>query len=103
MKEYWSYKNLRIETLEQLREFLRDFFECEELEVYLFGSRARGDNTAYSDVDIGILAKEDISAKMTLLRMILEESNLPYKVDLVDLSENSSLLEVVLKEGERWL
>ena len=95
--------SLRLETLSDLRKFLIKFFENDEVEIYLFGSRARGDNSPFSDVDIGILAPGDISDKLTLLREILEESNFPYKVDLVDLTSNRELLEIVLKEGKRWL
>jgi len=38
-----------------------------------------------------------------LLKETIEESNIPYKVDIVDLSRDRDLLETVLKEGERWL
>ncbi|WP_198014825.1 nucleotidyltransferase domain-containing protein [Hippea sp. KM1] len=103
MKESRILDNLKLETLEDLRNFLRDFFGSEKVEIYLFGSRARGNNTSFSDVDIGLLASKDISDKMTVLRDVLEESNFPYKVDLVDLSSNKELLEIVLKEGKRWL
>jgi len=94
-------KDLR--TIEDLREFLRDFFEGKAVKVYLFGSRARGDNAPFSDVDVGILVEEDISSELVILKGILEESNLPYKVDLVDLSFNSELEEIVVREGKRWL
>ena len=103
MKEGEILDDLKLETLEDLRSFLKDFFGSEKVEIYLFGSRARGDNTPFSDVDIALLASKDMSDKMTILRDILEESNFPYKVDLVDLSSNKELLEIVLKEGKRWL
>ncbi len=90
-------------TLEELRDFLRDFFRDEEVEVYLFGSRARGENTEFSDVDIAILSRKDISDKLAVLGYILEESNLPFKVDIVDLNKAQYLKEVVQKEGIRWL
>jgi len=98
-----TLNNLELETVEDLRKFLKDFFKNEKVKVYLFGSRARGDNTPFSDVDIGFLASRDISDKLTILKEILEESNFPYKVDLVDLSSNRELLKIVLKEGKRWL
>ncbi len=94
-------KDLR--TMEDLKKFLIDFFKDRNLKVYLFGSRARGDNTPFSDIDIGILTEEDISSDLTILREILEESNLPYKVDLVNLSSNKELLKIILAEGKRWI
>ena len=48
----------KIETLEDLRRFLKDFFKDLEVEVYLFGSRARGDFSPYSDVDIAIYSQK---------------------------------------------
>jgi len=96
-----NLKNLRLETIEDLKRFLKEFFKDEQVKIYLFGSR--GDNTPFSDVDIGFLADCDISDKLVLLREVLDESNFPYKVDLVDLSSNGDLLKIVLKEGKRWL
>ncbi|WP_221928602.1 nucleotidyltransferase family protein [Balnearium lithotrophicum] len=92
-----------METIEDLKRFLKEFFKNEQVNIYLFGSRAREDNTPFSDVDIGFLADHDISDKLVLLREVLEESNFPYKVDLVDLSSNGELLKIALKEGKRWL
>ncbi len=96
-------KTLKLETVEDLKKFLRNFFENENVEIYLFGSRARRDDTPFSDIDIGFLANRDISDKLTVLRGILEESNFPCKVDLVDLSLNRELLKIVLKKSKRWL
>ncbi|GAB6065182.1 nucleotidyltransferase domain-containing protein [Aquifex pyrophilus] len=98
MKEY---KNL--ETLEELKNFLREFFKDEEVEVYLFGSRAKGTHGKHSDVDIAIFSEKDLSDRITVLREILEESNLPYEVDIVDLREAGYLKEIVKREGERWI
>jgi len=92
-----------ITTLEELKEFLREFFKDEKVEVYLFGSRARGDFSEFSDVDIAIYSEKDISDKLSLLSEILEESNLPFKVDLVDLRVTPYLRDVVRKEGKRWI
>lgn len=94
---------VNLKTINNLKEFLVDFFKGKEVKLFLFGSRARGDNTVFSDIDIGILSDKDISKDIVILREILEESNIPYKVDIVELSKNRDLLDVVLKEGKRWL
>jgi predicted nucleotidyltransferase len=94
---------VNLKTINNLKEFLVDFFKGKEVKLFLFGSRARGDNTIFSDIDIGILSDKDISKDIVILREILEESNIPYKVDIVELSKNRDLLDVVLKEGKRWL
>ncbi|SMP13957.1 hypothetical protein SAMN06265339_1209 [Desulfurobacterium pacificum] len=96
-------RKVKIETIEDLKRFLIEFFEGEEVGIFLFGSRARGDNSSFSDVDIAFLSSKDISDKLTLLREFIEESNFPYKVDLVDLSRANKLKDIVLRESIRWL
>jgi predicted nucleotidyltransferase len=50
--------------------------------LFLFGSRARGDFKKYSDIDLLIVG--DVSQQMlSEVKEALEESSLPYKVDLV--------------------
>jgi predicted nucleotidyltransferase len=92
-----------IVSLEDLKRFLRKFFRNEAVEVYLFGSRARGNASEFSDVDIAVFSEKDISDKLALLMEILEESNLPFKIDLVDLKKAPYLKEVVKREGKRWI
>ena len=70
--------------------------------IYLFGSRARGEATPYSDVDIAIKSDTLDFKEFAKIRFAIEESNFPYKVDLVDLSKALYLSEVVTKEGIRW-
>ncbi len=92
-----------LRTVEDLKEFVREFFKGKPVKVYLFGSRARGTNSEHSDVDIAIDSKVDIRKELILLREVIEESSLPYKVDLVDLKGAPYLRETVEKEGKRWL
>ena len=73
--------------------------------VILFGSRARGDNKPASDIDLAVDAdgkpvdfRELFRAKNTL-----ENLNMPYKTDLVDVNGVvDELRAVILKEGIRW-
>ena len=93
----------QISTLDDLRAFLRKFFHGKKVEVYLFGSRARGEESVGSDVDLAIVSEVDLSEDLVVLREILEDSLLPYKVDIVDLAQAPYLKEIVLKEGEKWI
>ena len=88
-------------SLELLKSVLKDVFKGEHVTVILFGSRARGDYLETSDMDIGILPEgESKKRKIALLRERIENSNIPYKVDVIDLSEASKeFIEQVLKEG----
>jgi len=84
-----------------LKGMAKDVFEGEDVMVVLFGSRARGDYLETSDMDVGILPKGRINKdKIALFRERIENSNIPYKVDVVDLSQTSrKFADQVLKEG----
>jgi predicted nucleotidyltransferase len=94
---------MKIETPEDLKEFLKEFFKGCKVEVYLFGSRAKGTHSEFSDFDLAFFSECDLEEKLTLLEEILENSNFPYKVYLIDLRKSPYMWEVVKKEGKRWL
>ncbi len=73
-------------------------------EVYLFGSFARGTARRGSDIDLAVLPRADAAqGALSRLREALEESWVPYRVDVVDLREaDPAFRERVLKEGVRW-
>lgn len=61
-----------------------------ECKVYLFGSRARNDNSLGADVDIALDAGFLIDSKIIYkIRDNIEESNIPLLVDLVDFYSTS--------------
>ena len=67
--------------------------------VWCFGSRARGDHRPFSDLDLLVELIADDSALVSRIRESLEESNFPFKVDIVLSSKlASSYLENVEKE-----
>lgn len=58
--------------------------------VILFGSRAREEHHPFSDVDIGLIPHGEFQeGKISLLREQVEDLNIPYKVEIVNLSEVS--------------
>lgn len=90
--------------LERLKRIVSDFIDDKDVKIFLFGSRARGDNAPASDVDIGIIHGPGFNkGKISLLRERIEESNIPYKVEIVDLMETSERFrDSVLKEAILW-
>jgi len=86
--------------IEELKKFLKEFFKNDNVKVYLFGSRARGDFRKYSDIDIAVESDNDLRDKIIELKEILEESNLIYKVDIVDLKRAPYLDK---KDMIRWI
>ena len=71
--------------LDQIKSVLMRTLQRRSCQVYLFGSRAAGTAQPMSDFDVAVLADEDISRELSLAREVLEESNIPFKVDVVDL------------------
>ena len=72
--------------------------------VYLFGSWARGEATRLSDIDVAIDPPTPLPrGTLARLREQLEESSIPYYVDIVDLSlTDSEFRRRVLAEGVLW-
>ncbi len=93
----------KINTIQDLKNFLKDYFKNYDVKIYLFGSRAEGREKLYSDIDLAIETQEDIKQKIVLLKEILENSNLPYKVDVVNLKDAPYLKKTVKQKGKRWL
>lgn len=56
--------------------------------VYLVGSRARGPAKRFADIDILLMNEQPLSPLVrATLRYDLEESDIPYKVDLLEWAE----------------
>lgn len=51
--------------------------------VFCFGSRAREDNKKFSDLDLLIRGDDSLKPLLFKIQETLEESNFPYKVDIV--------------------
>jgi type I restriction enzyme S subunit len=70
-------------------------------EVWAFGSRVKGTAKPYSDLDLAILGDEPLPlATMADLTDDFTESDLPFKVDLVDWATTGERFRTVI-EGER--
>jgi predicted nucleotidyltransferase len=72
--------------------------------LYLFGSRARGDAARASDIDIAILPDAPLEpGTMARIRDALEESTIPYEVEVIHLSSvDERFLRTVLAEAIAW-
>jgi predicted nucleotidyltransferase len=71
----------------EIKKIIFQFLDPKEYQVFIFGSRATGKAKKFSDFDIGIWGKKSVPSHLiVLIEEALEESDLPYKVDLVDFS-----------------
>ena len=93
--------------IQQVKDTVLECMEGETVHVYLFGSWARGTAQPGSDVDVAIEYLADMSAsdrlKISELRDRIEESTVPYHVDIIDMHQASNaLIQEIRKEGIQW-
>ena len=76
--------NLEKKYIDFINKFISE--QLKDVDIYIFGSRAQNTATEYSDVDIALKAKDVIDLNVILnLKAIFQDSNFPYKVDIIDL------------------
>jgi len=93
---------MRKKYSDQLRELIKKHFNTRQTRVFLFGSSVYGKKKFY-DIDVGFLGKID-SKKLNQLCEELEESTLPYEVDLVDFNQvKASFKEYVFSQPVKWI
>ncbi len=90
---------------EQIKEQIRAFFTGREevTAVYLYGSAAQDRLTLHSDIDIGVLYKEDAQPdfQQQMSDTAALSTQLNREVDLVTLNQASPILRMqLLKKGE---
>lgn len=69
----------------QIKKTIGKFINPKDYKIFIFGSRAKEKARKFSDYDIGIMGKRPLSfEKMALIEDALEESDLPFRVDLID-------------------
>jgi len=68
-----------------------------DCEVRAFGSRGNGEATKYSDLDLAIVGPDRLKRRAkTLLREAFEESDLPFRVDVVDYNTVSEAFRAII-------
>lgn len=94
----------REHILEQVKEIVLSFVNDLPVQVYLFGSWSRGEERRTSDIDVGICSRTALSnGILTNIRMELEESTIPYRVDIVDMTgADQWFVEKIKEEGVVW-
>jgi len=90
--------------IERIKALVLKELDGEPASVYLFGSWARGTQRHSSDVDVAI-EYHGLSngRKINGLREALEESTIPYCVDVVDMQNASAaLVKEIRRDGVAW-
>ncbi|MDI3257126.1 MAG: nucleotidyltransferase domain-containing protein [Kyrpidia sp.] len=94
----------RSSVLDQVRRMAVEHVSGTDIQVYLFGSWARGEERKTSDIDIGLWSKSPLPPETVMsLREKFEESSIPYRVDVVDLTKvDREFLDTIRQEGIEW-
>lgn len=92
------------DDLQEARRLVVKMLGPQHARLFLFGSRARGDSRRGSDIDIALLPEVPLPpGTLAHLREALEESHIPYRVEIVDLSTTTETFRrKVLAEAIPW-
>lgn len=86
------------EQLEIIKQILSKYVPNAEIRV--FGSRYKHTNKEFSDIDIAIVDKQKIDIKTyAYMKEEFEESNLKYRVDIIDWNNISDEFKKIIEEG----
>lgn len=85
------------EQLQCIKKILKNHLPA--VKVVVFGSRSTGKIKPHSDLDLCIMAKKPLSfSQLSDLREDFSESDLPFRVDIVEWSELSPPFKRIIKE-----
>jgi len=75
----------------QVKETVRKYLPAADFKIFIFGSRALDLHRPFSDVDLGILGPKMIPGNILIrIEEELENSRIPYEIDVVDLKRVSN-------------
>ncbi len=76
---------MKLDYIDIVKQIVLKHVPKDEFAVFLFGSRAAGNSKVLSDIDVGILGMRPLPTIITAeLEFDLEESIVPFKIDLID-------------------
>lgn len=91
---------------DQILKTIFQFLNKDQIEVILFGSMATKKQGQYSDIDIGISSfstNPTFESSLIKIKEALEESNIPYKIDLINLNlAKEEFKRIALKDKIIW-
>jgi predicted nucleotidyltransferase len=87
-----------------VKEIVLEKVPLQDYAVFLFGSRALGNNHEMSDIDISILGNKPLPVSIKLnLEQELEDCIVPFKVDIIDFNGVSDKFKkYALEKIEIW-
>ncbi len=89
---------LEYRHVEFIKDMLKKHIPNPDAKFYIFGSRAKGKNRPYSDIDIAIDCPDMTLDKRLKLLSDFENSTFPYEVDIVDLNTIKENFKNIIKD-----
>jgi len=82
-------------------EMLRKIFEeyCPKAEIWAYGSRVHGDSHEGSDLDMTVKSFNDPSKKLRELKELLEDSRIPFLMDISEFDRLPSYFQEEIKKN----
>ena len=90
--------DIKLAHLQTIKRILAE--HVPDCEVRAFGSRVRGKVKGYSDLDLAVVCQNDLRAeRLRHLKEAFEESDLPFRVDVLDWNRTSESFHKVIEQG----
>lgn len=91
-------------TKANIKSVVFSFLDPKECRVFVFGSQVSGQARKFSDIDVGIKSPKTIPLwKLSAMEEAFEESDLPYKIDVVDFNLVSEKFKQVAEKNLIYL
>ena len=82
-----NFKPYKTDYFGMAKELVFKYINTSLYKVFVYGSRARNTHHRFSDLDIGVIGEKPLAAHVHLeLEHKLDESRIPFKVEIVDFS-----------------
>ena len=92
--------NIPLDVENDLKSFFSKFTFIEK--VFVFGSRARQDNSPKSDIDLALFSSSMNRDEVANIKYELDELPILYKMDIVHFEKSDKILqENILKDGKQ--
>ena len=83
-------------TINLVSQIVRKHLPDSSYDAFIFGSHATGSNRKYSDLDLGIMGPKTLSPiQYMTIKNDLDESDVSYRVDLIDFTKVSDKFKQV--------
>ncbi|MBI5619501.1 nucleotidyltransferase domain-containing protein [Candidatus Gottesmanbacteria bacterium] len=92
------------DAMDTIRTIIRARLPDPSYRVFVFGSRVTGTARKFSDVDVGILGNKTLPGHVVeCIKEDLENSNIPYIVDVVDFTTAAPSFRNLAMKNIRYL